>query len=588
MELEMTISTTLVGFVTGLCIASGIVQADQQPPVARWTETPYAVRGDDFIVTLSAEHFSGIKKVVFTLDGETEFTARRKRPHPMTKYPEYLFPVGDLEDGVHEVTATIYANSGATLTLEGDARRFGDLNVRNNGLNSYIFRTGEYEDISVGPNGDFPSIDAAFASGDIRGKRLILEPGEYRGLSATYGKRLRTVGEPDPVVIQGGPGVSFSGRFGSVYNTSVIFRDITFKMPLRESGGDRWIRSSRKSNEMVAWEGCLFTPDSDDPLSWRQIEWLQYTDMQFHAGVFSIANTFYKVSTGLARVTLSKGDSMEYRIWDAFTKNPGAVLDFYDNKSTGNGAIDGPGCGNSALHGDIIQFWNPAPLEEYGPTRNRLFVDITSMNMDYQVAHFEGDWRKDENGVKPAAAYADWYLARWVVDSKKSSSSMNFASSGAPVHYRNITLEDMTFSRASIDVGFSNHVTYEGLRARQCITYKWRKSGVCPDTIFDEIEGWHVETTSKCDEGLSVGPVDWADRDPAGPREYTCDGGYWNEVMPDLSNSVFTANTDCYTLDDVASAMSTVRSSDMTWDLNGDGRVSGKDIQIIYGNLCTR
>ena len=105
---------------------------EERLPVARWTEIPFVKRDDDFIVTLSAEHFNGIDRVEFILDDGQPISVTEKTPHPETGYPEYLFPVGQLEDGYHIVDAFVYANSGEVLELTGDPLRFGNLNVRNN------------------------------------------------------------------------------------------------------------------------------------------------------------------------------------------------------------------------------------------------------------------------------------------------------------------------------------------------------------------------------------------------------------------------------------------------------------------------
>ena len=156
---------------------------------------PYVKQGDDFIVTLSAEHFSGIERVEFMLDGEWPTIVTQKTPHPVTGYPEYLFPVGQLEDGYHTVEATVYANSGDVLQLTGDPLRFGTLNVRNNGLNAFIFQTGEYETVTVGATGDYPTIDAALAAG-VEGMRVELEPGTTPSTSPGP-TGIRRSGRPD-------------------------------------------------------------------------------------------------------------------------------------------------------------------------------------------------------------------------------------------------------------------------------------------------------------------------------------------------------------------------------------------------------
>ena len=495
-------------------------------PCARWTENPFMVREDDFYITLSAEHYNGIDRVEFTINGGSPVVVREKTPHPDTGYPEYLLPidVSNLSGGVqdendnttiHEVTATIYANNEATpLVLEGDPLRWADrpssvpssrIDIRNNDINSFFFRTGSIETITVGPSGQYATINAAFDDIDPRGKRLLLEGNGHRHTSVSptnFGNRHTT----NPVIIEGEDGAIFRGQIGKARRTSWVFKNITFEMEFLwsennpETGnGSRLLIGDPDSANTATFIGCKFVRVDDDPnfLShvsfdddgevdggfnpehpepWKYQGWRQILENQSNwwGGFFSIRNE-YLINKGPKHVTLSKHDSFDLAAQDTFPANPAGVFDFWNNRTIGFND-----CIQHDDHVDFFQYFGSFPETEYDgeTTRNRMFCDIRGTNIGGQLMMLEGTRRWGTDAIPPTAGddivepstYEDWYLARWSIESQRTSITGNFSS-----HIlRNITFEDITCSQAGFNI--RPQKSADGFRFRNMITHKFRST----------------------------------------------------------------------------------------------------------------
>ena len=535
--------------------------------MARWTEVPNLTYGDDFIVTLSAEHVSGINRVEFSIDGGAPVIVRTKTPHPDTGYPEYLLPVGDLNDGLHEVTATVFANSGSSLVLGGDDNRLGNLNALNNGLGSFFFRKGGLVTVTV--PGDYPTLDALFEEVDPAGMRVLIS-GDFVGLSSDPGRGVYPYSD-NPILFEGDGTARMTGSFGSISRRSLVFKDIEFAMPF--DPGLRLFYGDRNTVNMIAWVGCTFTPDSDDPNAWQLFGWSRFTKTNWKGGIYSVDNLYSKLNKGPDRVTMSKGDTFEYLTWDCFSANPGCIVNLFVNKGTGT-------CDNHSRHCDVIQYLKDSLPVEFGPTRNRLFVDWNVMNYYGQVGHIEGS---------PADSYEDFYFARWVVDGHFDQSMNNYASVT-----KNWTLKDLTMR--GIDFELFGSGTYQGLIAENIITEKW-KANASPDVFWANTDGgyfvnWHVEDPGNNGWQLtSTGPVDWKNPTPEVVEVPECtsypnlDPVVFRDAEEiDLSNTVF--GPPCYTQEDLAQLLAVFGSDDPEWDLNDDGVVNGYDLTLLLANTC--
>ena len=278
---------------------------DERLPVARWTEVPNIHRGSDFYVTLSAEHYHGIEKVEFSVDGETPIIVTSKSNHPETSYPEYLLPidVSDLTPGRHEVTAKVTSKSGeagsGVLTLAGDPHRFRNLDRRNNGINSFFFHTGEQVTETVGTNGTYADLEALFFayknnSLDPRGLRVEMlgnqihtanEGDEQNGVSSALNDRFKNDDNRRPIEIVGMNGAEFRGTFGRVKNVSWSFQNMEFLVgngesyinEINEEGEDDLVKEWRQAGGIpaiaqgnrsvngispeVSFINCTFAPD---------------------------------------------------------------------------------------------------------------------------------------------------------------------------------------------------------------------------------------------------------------------------------------------------------------------------------------
>jgi len=566
---------------------------DERLPSARWTEVPYQTRGDDFIVTLSAEHINGIDRVEFVLDGGEPIIVTEKTPHPETGYPEYLFPVGQLEEGLYELVANVYATSGEVLTLEGDPLQYGNLDRRNNGINSFFFRIGDIETINVGPNGQFLTIDDAFAAlgADIRGKRLLLEATHYTtGLSRYYGKN---EWEPNsnPVIIEGVEGTSFAGTIGRAAEIQWVFKNITFHM-MNNGGGasNAIVLGDRYGMSSVAWVDCTFITDPNSEFDWRDLGWQRYTDMVFDGGIYTVGNDYYKVVKGPNKVTLSKNDFFYNLTWDCLSANPAGVFNLWTDRQSSM-------CDTHTAHVDIVQYWASFDEEEWGvPTANRMFCDIRATNMYGQIGHFEGTRRPAEGGGWEPSNYANWYFARWEIDSHITSQSLNFYA----YQWTDLTLEDMNVRDASIDM-LTHHggdvPPFDGLIVKNVVHFKNRVTDGAGFWTPQYIGDGYFENlwVQDCGNGGSAltgcGPVDWANPEPP-IDDYICldapgygDVGVSDPNLIDLSNTVF--GVECYTGEDLAGLLQSFGSSDSEWDLNDDGIVNGKDIAHCLANFCS-
>ena len=563
----------LVGFSI-LCQGGDVLpKTTVRNPVARWTQVQNMTYGDDFVLTLQAEHISGISQVHFSIDGGKPLVVSSKATDPNTGYREYLFPVGPLADGRHEVTATIIANSGDSLFLGGvDPMTLTDLNHRNDDTNSFYFYTGEEPVITVGPNGQYPSIDAAYASQNLRGKRLLLEPGDYSGPIRDYGG----VWSDRPVVIQGVEGTNFYGVFERQKASSLVMMDMKVFVPESTTNGQKMFKGRPGNTNALALINLEFVPDSDDPNAWQDLKWGQTTDFNWYGGIYSIGNHYNGINFGPAQVTISKHDLFTDLTADALGKNPGGIFDCRIDRSSAE-------CATHGLHTDLMQYFNPQKYEEYGACVNRMFVDIEFLNFYAQPGHFEGDKRRYEDGTKYQTYYKDWYFARWTADCHSTSQSLNIVANG----WENITFEDMNFRNASIDLLSSND--YVGLICKNVITTKWRGRQEPAEMFSDNgnsFTNWHVEQTGNGSEALtSTGPVDWANPEPP-IVSYGCPGvPYSDPDLIDLSNTVFGGG--CYTGEDLAGLLQDFGSSNSEWDLDGDGIVNGKDIALCLANFCS-
>ena len=553
-------------------------------PVARWTEVPNLTYEDDFILTLSAEHISGIDRVEFTLDDRQPVVVREKTPHPQTGYPEYLFPVGRLNDGVHVVSATVHANNGGVLDLKGDPMQVGDLNARNSGINSFYFRSGDLPVVTVGVGKDFENLDEMFEVMDPVGHRVLVS-GDFVGVSKDWGRN-RYEHSTNPILIEGVDGARMTGLFGGISARSLVFKNIEFAVPMGSGGGTRIFGGDRRTNNIIAWVGCTFAPDSQDPDCWKDLGWVRYTSMTFYGGIFSIGNTYHKVNKGPDRVTLSKGDSFTYLTWDCLSANPGAAI----NLTVDRGSTR---CDNHGKHADIIQYWGAADESVYGPTRNRLFVDWVVTNFYGQVGHLEGTRRLLEDGTKEPSNYKDWYFARWSVDGHDGQ-SMNFYCYQAT----NFTFEDLTMRNIAMEI--YGGMRYPGLIARNVISYKWKSlespsNFWVPEIVGDGyFENWWVENSGNRGYELTgYGPVDFANPEPpivespTGCIEYPGYGSveFSDPELIDLSNTIF-ESAPCYESRDLTYLLAAFGKAGTVWDLDGDGVVGARDLGLLLESMC--
>ena len=158
---------------------------------------------------------------------------------------------------------------------------------------------------------------------------------------------------------------------------------------------------------------------------------------------------------------------------DCLGSNPAGVFDFWSDRSIG-----GNDCIQHQDHADFFQYFGSFPETEYDgeTTRNRMFCDIRGTNIASQTMHIEGTNRWGTNAIPPTAGndivepstYEDWYLARWSIESQRTSITGNFSS-----HImRNITFEDITCSKAGFTIRPERSA--EGFKFRNLITHKWK------------------------------------------------------------------------------------------------------------------
>ena len=577
--------------------------------IARWTEFPFINRSEDFYITISAFHMTGIDRVEFSLNGGDPVVTEEVQAHPETGYAEYIakVDVSDLAIGQHEIRAIIYPNHGLPRVLQGE-HDTSDIHLMNNGNQSFWFY---YEPdprvVRVGPNSEFSSIDQALTTmgSEIITGRIELEAGNYTWFTNSH-TSLNNTSSERVLEICAAPGVSrdqikmraHPTQGSGPRNLSIHLRGVTLLSEIQSDSGatNGYILRGSNYHNRLFLEDILCTPTSSYPSGWASGELPSVTKVlsNWRGGCWVKYMDFVNVPEGISTVYLAKHTTSERSSKDIWGQSPGAVIDCVVDKRDGYNA-------NHNLHPDIIHFF-----VEGDHVENRIFADITSTNDYAQTGHLE--W---------SSKLSNFAFIRWNIDSRYPSQSLNLN----PI-LDHLVMEDCVFRGASVD--FKNECRHVLLR--NVTTYKFR--GKMASEVFDEStliqENVHFcNPREDSPTWATYGPLNWAaPSPPAGetstgmdsfiptlvqsPHQITDwtlgnrnveirDDGrthhfYYDPALLDLSHG--SPEVDHHAADlnqdgiidrfDLAELLQSFGSSEN--DITGDGVVDGRDLALMIGS----
>jgi len=380
--------------VMGTPALAQVTSPDMTPAIARFTSMPFVTHSEEFRVEVSAYHSTGIAGVAFTLDGVTTWVSEKTADE--AGYFEYALnvKVGNLADGMHEVTAVVVPMYGRQLRLEG--RDYSYENQKN-GYNSFCFyvRKGDgtgpgsvMRTVTVGTNADYPTVSAAVAAEGralTHGGTILLTAEDHvldmpRLLNSDY---LLTIDGQGAASISNPRGAKRGSR-----ESSYRFIDLTFNLDM---SGTRFLSGCRDSRVVV--ERCAVI--SDDPVNgYRkqgQVLGKSY-EGDFNRGFFMKDVTFRHVWKGVTGLTVAKRvDFLSRNTGDNFGSSPGAVVDCMVVNAVKDETFH-------TQHCDIIQYSDSYSI------RNRIVADLFAPRHSSQIGHMSGV------GFAQDIAFVNWII----------------------------------------------------------------------------------------------------------------------------------------------------------------------------------
>ena len=465
--------------------------------IARWTEFPFINRTEDFYVTISAFHMTGIDRVEFFLNGGDPLVTEEIQPHPETGYGEYIakVDVSELAIGKHEIRAIIYPNHGLPRVLQGEHDN-SNIHMMYNGNQSFWFNhEPEPRTVRVGPSSEFATIDQALNTmgSQIIAGRIELEAGDYTWITQTH-SNLNNTADDKVLEICAAPGVSrdeitiraHPNAGQGPRNLSIHVRGVTLLSEIQPNAGATngyILRGSGSTYTRLFLEDILCTPTSDYPSGWASGNLPGVTKVltNWRGGCWVKHMDFVNIPEGIKTVFLAKHTSAVRTSRDIWGQSPGAVIDCRLDKRDAYNAEhqDHPDIIHFHVHGDFIE--------------NRIFADVTSTNDHTQVGHLE--W---------STKLSNFAFVRWNIDSRYPSQSLNFNPD-----FDHLVMVDCVFRGASVD--FKNQVKHVLLK--NLVTYKFR--GDAASDVFDEstliTENVHFcQPRDESPTWATYGPLNWA------------------------------------------------------------------------------
>jgi hypothetical protein len=256
--------------------------------IARWSSVPFQTISEDTFVGVVADHFGGIDRVEFSLDGGPWVAVYHASTNPSSLVKEYFcqLPLSLLQDGQHEIRAIAYPKNGLPRVLAGPFTP--NIATGNHSLFLSSNRDGSLptNSVWVSPSGSDSSgngsqnnpfktlMRAAHAlagnvfEGDVGGGTIYLTPGDYNLGTYTYAWKIKN--PTRYLTIEPAPGVSksaariISSSSNGLWTDLVRFKNLTIAPQLGASG---IIRNA--NNFGIAWfDGVHFeSSDFNDPSS---------------------------------------------------------------------------------------------------------------------------------------------------------------------------------------------------------------------------------------------------------------------------------------------------------------------------------
>ena len=486
--------------------------------IARWTEFPFVNRTEDFHVTLSAYHMTGIDRVEFSLEGGEPLVVHEIQPHPESGYAEYLarIDVSDLDSGIHEIRAVIYPNHGMPRVLQG-SHDDSNLHMLNNGNQSFWFNHQPNPTmVRVGADAEFSSIDEAveFLGSEITSGQIELEAGEYTWFTRSHSDIDNTL-QNRVLTISAAPGVERTDVVIRPHTTnpqgarslSIHLKGVTLiaeEIPNNGNTNGVMLLGSGFRNNRLFLEDILCTSGEGYPDGWGSADLPTVTKVltNWLGGLWAKHVDFVNIPKGISTVYLAKHTTVDRVSRDIWGQSPGAIIDCTIDRRDHCHA-------EHEDHADIIQFFVLGDFIE-----NRIFADITSTNDYSQIGHLE--W---------STKLSNFAFVRWTVDAQYPSQSLNFLP-----EFDHLVMVDCTFRGASVD--FMNKVRHGLLR--NLVTYKFR--GEAASDVFDEstliTENVHFCTPREDSPSWATyGELDWAAPSPPVGISSDGSGGFINTLV---------------------------------------------------------
>jgi len=358
------------------------VAADQRA-VGRWSTVPYQTYSSNFKIGVVADHFHGIQKVEFSVDGGPWTAVSTPQTNPETGVFEYTISlsISDFSDGQHEIQAIVYPNHGLTRVLAGPLP-----SSLNTGNHSLFFSTNRdstlpSKTVWVANDGDdvtgngtelkpFKTLgQAGFAlannlpGGDASGGRIYLKAGDYNLGNYSYGKRFDSLNRW--ITIEPAPGVSkSSARIVSASMDGLRTDLVRLKgLTIAPTSGAPYVIRNVNNRGLVWIEDCHFTSQNFDDNS--SLLWFMGWKSN---GQFITESTAYHVRGTPYSGALVRNTTIEFVADDAY-KNAIVIL----NATIKN--LQDHGTGH---HPDVWQAWAPNGTMENFFVQNLTAIDSIS------------------------------------------------------------------------------------------------------------------------------------------------------------------------------------------------------------------
>ncbi len=373
------------GFVSGTteeppAVGNPEKKAADQRAIARWSAVPFQTLSSDAHLGIVADHYTGINRVEFSVDGGEWKAVNSPAVNPQTNVKEYFvtLKIADFSDGLHEIRAIVYPNHGLPRVLAGPV-----MNALPTGNHSLFVSTNRDQTLSspivwVAPEGNDTTGDgseskpyktlsrAGFAlaggipDGNAGGGTMYLKPGNYNLGSYLYAQRFNALDRW--LTIQAAPGVDrslvkiVSATLSGLRTDLVRFYNLT----ISPNPGSPYVIQNVSNRGLVWIDHCSMTSQNFDDTSSS----LWYMGWK-SGGQFITETTIVNVRGTPLAGALVRNTTIEHVADDA-VKNAYAVFNLIVKDLNPQGTDH---------HPDVWQCWNPNGVFQNFMVQNLVATD---------------------------------------------------------------------------------------------------------------------------------------------------------------------------------------------------------------------